>query len=166
MVCGFMCAETDELARERASGWTYFIFLLGYYAKNGQAENPDDVDLWALYEDWKKTPKGQAVLDTGLIGSPDTIRKQLREYERSNVDQVILLNQSGRTTHADICSSLELFAREVMPEFQGREPEHQEWKQDVLAGRIRLDAGLETGPAQYLGHPGERTYVTPQRIAR
>ena len=161
-----MCAETDELARERASGWTYFIFLLGYYAKNGQAENPDDVDLWTLYEEWKKTPKGQAVLDTGLIGSPDTIRKQLREYERSNVDQVILLNQSGRTTHADICSSLELFAQEVMPEFQAREPEHQEWKQEVLAGRIRLDAELETGPAQYLGHPGERTYVTPQRIAR
>ena len=43
-----------------------------------------------------------------------------------------------RTTHADICASLEMFAREVMPEFQAREPQHQQWKADVLAGRIAL----------------------------
>ena len=48
-------------------------------------------------------------------------------------------NQAGRTPHEDICASLELFAREVMPEFHAREPEHQRWKADVLAGRIDLE---------------------------
>jgi len=51
---------------------------------------------------------------------------------------VILLNQSGNTRHEDICSSLELFAREVMPEFHAREPEHQQWKRSVLSGETEL----------------------------
>ena len=52
---------------------------------------------------------------------------------------MILINQAGKNTHEDICSSLELFAREVMPEFHEREPEHQAWKQKVLAGDIQLE---------------------------
>jgi hypothetical protein len=51
---------------------------------------------------------------------------------------VILLNQAGKNTHEDICSSLELFAKEVMPEFHGYEARHQAWKRDVLAGKIEL----------------------------
>ena len=42
-------------------------------------------------------------------------------------------------------SSLELFAREVMPEFQAREDEQQAWKQAVLAGDARLDE-IDTEP--------------------
>jgi hypothetical protein len=38
-----------------------------------------------------------------------------------------------------ICSSLELFAREVMPEFHERDAEHQEWKRGVLAGETPLE---------------------------
>jgi hypothetical protein len=34
--------------------------------------------------------------------------------------------------------SLQLFATEVMPEFHEREPQHQAWKQAVLAGEIAL----------------------------
>jgi hypothetical protein len=73
-----------------------------------------------------------------LIGSPDTIREKLRKFEESNIDQVILLSQAGKNTHEDIGSSLEVFAREVMPEFQAREPAHQEWKKAVLTGDISL----------------------------
>ena len=58
---------------------------------------------------------------------------------------MILLNQAGKNTHEDICSSLELFAREVMPEFHAREAEHQEWKRAVLAGEIELEE-IDTEP--------------------
>src|SRR5207247_1932726 len=44
----------------------------------------------------------------------------------------------GNNSHEDICASLELFAREVMPEFHAREPEHEQWKRAVLAGEIEL----------------------------
>ena len=83
-----------------------------------------------------------------LIGSPDTIRERLLELEAGHVDQVILLNQAGKNTHEDICSSLELFANEVMPEFHGREEEHQEWKRGVLAGDIALEE-IDTDPYNF-----------------
>lgn len=154
MVCGFMCCETDEEAMEKAAGWTFFIFALGYYAKHGYGE-PGQLNMWEKYLEWRETPKAQEALHTGLIGSPATIRDKLRAYERTGVDQVIFLNQAGKTAHADICSSLELFAREVMPEFKAREGEHQEWKQKVLSGEIELEE-MDTAPhAKFLGQPDE-----------
>jgi hypothetical protein len=101
--------------------------------------------MWEAYQEWRHTPKAQETLRSGLIGSPETIRKKLQEFESTGVDQVILLNQAGRTSHQDICRSLELFAREVMPEFHAREPQHDRWKADVLAGRVALsDEGADT----------------------
>jgi len=90
--------------------------------------------MWEAYQEWRHTDKAQETLRSGLIGSPATIRERLREFEATGVDQVILLAQAGRTPHADICASLELFARDVMPVFHAREPEHERWKADVLAG--------------------------------
>ncbi len=81
----------------------------------------------------------------GLVGSPETIRRKLRRFESSHVDQIILLNQAGKNSHDHICESLELFAKEVMPEFTAKEPEHQAWKQKVLGGEIELEE-LDTTP--------------------
>ncbi len=61
----------------------------------------------------------EKALRGGLIGSPETIRRKLRRFETSHVDQIILLNQAGKNSHEHICESLELFAKEVMPEFAG-----------------------------------------------
>jgi luciferase family oxidoreductase group 1 len=144
MVNGFMCADTDEEAIEKASGWTFFVFCLSHYGRHG-IPNPGQGNLWEAYQEWRHTDKAQETLRSGLIGSPETIRHRLREFEATGVDQVILLAQAGRTTHEDICRSLGLFAREVMPEFHAREPQHARWKADVLAGRIALsDEGVET----------------------
>ena len=91
---------------------------------------PGEIKLWEEYLAFRETPKGQAhAPSAGSSARRTTIRERLRKFEESNVDQVILLNQAGKNTHDDICSSLELFAAEVMPEFHDREPEHQEWKQ-------------------------------------
>ena len=140
IVSGFMCAETDEEAIRRSEGWTFFQFSLQFYNSHGPVV-PNSVNLWEEYQAWRATPKGQEALRKGggLIGSPATIRERLRKFEESNVDQVILLNQAGNNSHEDICSSLELFAKEVMPEFHDREPEHQEWKRRVLAGELSLE---------------------------
>lgn len=138
VVNGFMCAETDELALERASGWTFFQFALGEYGRNG-VDAPGQSQLWDKYQEWRTTPKAQEALRNGLIGSPETIRKRLRTFSDANVDQVILLAQAGKTEHAHICESLELFAAEVMPEFHALEEQHQEWKRSVLAGEIELE---------------------------
>jgi alkanesulfonate monooxygenase SsuD/methylene tetrahydromethanopterin reductase-like flavin-dependent oxidoreductase (luciferase family) len=147
VVSGFMCAETDELAWEKADGWTFFQFALQLYNKEGPFE-PGTVSLWERYLEWRETPAGAKRSGSELIGSPDTIRERLLELEAGHVDQVILLNQAGKNTHEDICSSLELFANEVMPEFHGREEEHQEWKRGVLAGDIALEE-IDTDPYNF-----------------
>ena len=38
MVSAFMCAPTDEEAREKAAGWTFFVFCLSHYGRHGMAE--------------------------------------------------------------------------------------------------------------------------------
>jgi alkanesulfonate monooxygenase SsuD/methylene tetrahydromethanopterin reductase-like flavin-dependent oxidoreductase (luciferase family) len=153
VVSGFMCCETDAEAMVRADGWTFFQFALRFYATRGAPVAPGEVDLWQEYQGWKETPAGQKQQASGLIGSPETLRGKLRKFESSNVDQVILLNQAGRNTHEDICSSLELFAREVMPEFHDREGKHQEWKAAVLAGDLVLE-DIATDPHNWARSAG------------
>lgn len=147
VVSAFMCAETDEEAREKAQGWSFFQFALRFYNTHGPVA-PGTVNLWDEYEDWRRTHEGAAARGSGIIGSPGTIRRRLRKFEESHVDQVILLNQAGKNTHEDICSSLELFAKEVMPEFHDTEPEHEAWKSAVLAGEIELDE-IDTTPYDF-----------------
>ena len=101
----------------------------------------DDIDYLLDAIEWKRAnPEGLArALSGGLIGSPETLRHKLRRFENSHIDQVILLNQAGKNTHEHICESLELFAREVMPEFHAHEPAQQAWKRQVLAREIELE---------------------------
>src|SRR5204862_6407106 len=119
--------------------------------KPGEGEQ---INLWNEYQAFRASDAGKKMHAGGLIGSPDTIRARLRKFEQSHVDQVILLNQAGKNTHEDICSSLELFAREVMPEFVARDAEHQAWKRAVLAGTIALPE-IDTAPA-HLPRPERR----------
>lgn len=139
-----MCAETDEEAWEKADGWTFFQFALQLYGKEGPFE-PGSVNFWERYQEWKKTPDGQRRTGSELIGSPETIRQRLKDLADTNVDQVILLNQAGKNTHQDICDSLALFAREVMPEFHDRHAQQEQWKAAVLAGEIELE-DIDTEP--------------------
>jgi hypothetical protein len=138
-----MCAETDEVARRRADGATFFQFALRYYGQSNARERPapGTVNMWNEYEAWKRANPDVAAkaLAGGLIGSPETIRRKLRKFETSHIDQVIFLNQAGKNAHEHICESLELFARAVMPEFHDHEPEHQAWKAKVMAREIELE---------------------------
>jgi luciferase family oxidoreductase group 1 len=165
MVSGFMCAETDEEAQEKAAGWTFFVFCLSHYGRHG-IPAPGEGNMWDLYQEWRHTPKAQETLRSGLIGSPETIRRKLREFEAAHVDQVILLNQAGRTSHGDICASLELFAREVMPEFHAREPEHQGWKADVLAGHLELEDAEAEAYKRYAHQNEDIVRLTPEELKR
>jgi alkanesulfonate monooxygenase SsuD/methylene tetrahydromethanopterin reductase-like flavin-dependent oxidoreductase (luciferase family) len=143
LVSMFMCAETDEEARAKADGATFFQFCLRFYGQSSSRQRPPPgaLNMWDEYNRWKSANReaSDKALSGGLIGSPETIRRKLRKFEASHIDQVILLNQAGRNSHRDICDSLELFAREVMPEFHANIPEHETWKAKVLARDIGLE---------------------------
>ena len=143
LVSMFMCAKTDAEARAKAEGSTFFQFCLRFYGARSDRQRPAprEVNMWEEYERWKRenAEAAEKALSSGLIGSPETLRRKLRKFETSHIDQVILLNQAGRNTHQDICDSLELFAREVMPEFHANIPAHEAWKAQVLGGSITLE---------------------------
>ena len=144
LVSFFMCAKTDHEARERADGDTFFQFCLKYYSSSSgdrKRPPPGAVNMWEEYNKWKRAnPEAHAsALRGGLIGSPETIRRKLKKFQSSNIDQVVLLNQAGKNTHEHICESLELFAREVMPEFQAAHPELLKWKEQVINRALELE---------------------------
>jgi alkanesulfonate monooxygenase SsuD/methylene tetrahydromethanopterin reductase-like flavin-dependent oxidoreductase (luciferase family) len=163
----FMCAETDEEARRRADGIPFFQFALRFYGQSVNRERPPPgaVNLWDEYEKWKRAnPEAlQRALAGGLIGSPETLRRKLRRFETSHIDSVILLNQAGKNTHEHICESLELFAREVMPEFHARIAEQDEWKKKVLAGETLLEE-IDTQPFRDRYGPNS-VQLTPAQAA-
>ena len=163
MVSGFMCAETDEEAYEKASGWTFFIFALSHYGRAG-IDAPGTGNLWEKFQDWRHTEKAKRAFDGALIGSPETIKRKLRTFQDAHVDQVILLNQAGKTSHEDICGSLKMFAEEVMPEFHGEEAAHAEWKKAVLSGDIVLE-DLDVEKYDLYSHQNEDIVrLTPEQL--
>src|SRR6201998_467571 len=117
LVSYFMCAKTDEEARRRADGATFFQFALRFFGASTSRERPAPgaVNMGNEYQSWKRANPEAAdqALRGGLVGSPETLRAKLRKFESSHIDQVIFLNQAGQNTHEHICESLELFATEV-----------------------------------------------------
>jgi hypothetical protein len=61
------------------------------------------------------------------------LRKHLRAFAETGVDQVAFIQQGGNNRHEHICEALELFASDVMPEFKEREAERQKKKAEELA---------------------------------
>ena len=102
---------------------------------------PGSISLWDEYLKWRTGDEAKKMLanQRQLIGSPSTLRERLRKFQESHIDQVILINQTGKNTHEHIVESLELFAHEVMPEFHAGEPEQQAWRKSVLAGETQLE---------------------------
>jgi alkanesulfonate monooxygenase SsuD/methylene tetrahydromethanopterin reductase-like flavin-dependent oxidoreductase (luciferase family) len=60
----------------------------------------------------------QPAFGQGGIGTPADMGAHLKGFQEAGIDQVIFLQQAGRNRHDHICESLELFAREVMPQFK------------------------------------------------
>ncbi|HEY1973910.1 MAG TPA: hypothetical protein VGH89_38575, partial [Pseudonocardia sp.] len=63
----------------------------------------------------KKAPEGL------VIGDPDDAIKAIKRWEETGADRIMfLMNASDALTHEQVCESMRLFAREVMPAFAER----------------------------------------------
>ena len=149
-VTGFFCHEDEHVAISRgAEGANFIGYSLGHYYVFGR-HRPGAGDLWAEYRN-RRTEMGfdpEAVAlaaghsDTlgakvvqdgtsglrGATGTPEQVRAYLRRYEDCGVDQVILSCAAGRNRHEHIMESLELFGRDVLPEFVERDERRQREK--------------------------------------
>ncbi len=133
LVTGFALHHSaEEACRRGLEGFNYFGFALAHHYVNGE-HFPGTTDIWKNFEAARDTlPK------TGGrgIGTPDEMRAYLREFAESGVDQVTFIQQAGKNRHEHICESIEIFAREVMPEFKEFEAERQKKKMEELAPYI------------------------------
>ena len=157
LVSLFMCARLMRSTRQ-ADGAIALPSVFALRVAKTERPPPGAVNMWDEYSKWKRAnPVAHATaLRGGLIGSPETIRRKLRKFETSHIDQVILLNQAGRNAHEDICESLELFASEVMPEFHDNIPSHERWKDQVLTREIALE---EIDTEQFTARYGAKAIV-------
>ncbi len=166
-VTSFMChPDAAEAVARGAEGANFLGYSLGHYYVFGR-HRPGQTDLWSEYLE-RRAEQGydpeavtaavardiglqaKAMQDgtTGLrgaMGTPDQVRDYLRRYEEYGVDQVILSSSAGRNRHEHVCESLELFAREVLPEFQDREEKREREKAERLAPVI--EAAMARKPA-------------------
>jgi alkanesulfonate monooxygenase SsuD/methylene tetrahydromethanopterin reductase-like flavin-dependent oxidoreductase (luciferase family) len=120
IVTGFMCDPNQERARAMGEdGLKFFSYALGHHYVFGRHE-PGKTNIWQNYRRHPINIPG-AGGDHACVGTPDFIRKRLHEYEEVGVDQVVFISQAGNNKHEDICSSLNLFAEKVLPDFKSRE---------------------------------------------
>ncbi len=131
MVTGFSVHAQAEEARKRGlDGFKFFGYALGHHYIFGE-HKPGRTDIWKNFESVKDVMPANA--GAGGIGTPDDLRAHLRKFAGAGVDQVAFIQQGGRNKHEHICEALELFGRDVMPEFHEHEAARQKRKAEELA---------------------------------
>ena len=137
MVTSFSChPDHDEAVRRGLDGFRFFQFALGHHYVYG-SHTWGRTSIWDHYVHVRDT-MGLAMLGggDGGIGTPDELRRHLRQFADAGVDQTVFIQQGGNNRHEHICESLELFAAEVMGEFKEGETEREAKKAADLAPYI------------------------------
>ena len=132
-----MLDRDSDAAYERALPHRLFFSTgVAHYYVAG-VHTPGRTDLWRHFEGARERLAAESPRKRpSMIGSPDEAREAVRLLREAGADQVMLGAQAGRITHEEICSSLRLFAEEVMPEFQAEEEQRAAAKQAELAPYI------------------------------
>jgi alkanesulfonate monooxygenase SsuD/methylene tetrahydromethanopterin reductase-like flavin-dependent oxidoreductase (luciferase family) len=156
VVLPFMCHRDEQTAIERGlDGGHFFGYALAHYYLFGN-HTPGRTNVWDEFQANRSSmgydrdiaaqtgvELGAQLLQEGLgslrgaVGTPAQIRQLAKGYEAAGVDQVIFVSQAGRNRHEHICESLELFAREVLPEFAEQADGQERAKAERLAGAVQ-----------------------------
>ncbi len=151
VVVPLMCHRDEETAIERGlDGGHFFGYSLGHYYIFG-THKPGVTHVWDEFQKNRSSfgfdrsvaaqtgqTLGAQLFQQGLgslrgaIGTPEQIRQLVRGYAECGVDQIIFVSQAGRNRHEHICESLELFGKEVLPEFAEHADEVEKTKLERL----------------------------------
>jgi alkanesulfonate monooxygenase SsuD/methylene tetrahydromethanopterin reductase-like flavin-dependent oxidoreductase (luciferase family) len=170
-VLPFMCHQDEGTAIERGlDGGHFFGYSLAHYYAFG-VHRLGQTNVWDEFMENRSrfgfdravaAQEGQVLgaklLEQGMgalrgaIGTPAQISDLIRRYEAAGIDQLIFISQAGRNRHEDICESMELFAREVLPEFAEEADEVDRAKEEKLAD-VKAAALARRLPARTLAEP-------------
>lgn len=154
------CSNDPTVIARAVEGGNFFGYGLVHYYING-THTPGSTNLWDEFIEMQAAAgySPEAAIDVagtlsakvadtngakglrGSVGTPDQIRDFLRRYEQSGIDELIFIVQGGRTRHEDIMGSLELFGKEVLPEFLDRDEEAVRKKAERLGPAIEAAMG-------------------------
>jgi alkanesulfonate monooxygenase SsuD/methylene tetrahydromethanopterin reductase-like flavin-dependent oxidoreductase (luciferase family) len=133
-----MHEDRGQAIRNGLEGFEFFRYavnaLVAHDARPGRSTLWDDFQRQRgdVTEQIVEKAMAQGDRYASTIGTPDDARRHLRALDAAGVDQVIFIQQAGQNRHDDICGSLEMFAKEVMPEFHAGEAERVAKKQRDL----------------------------------
>src|SRR5262249_16294459 len=101
----------------------------------------------------------------GASGTPEDVIRRLAVFESCGVDDILFTIQGGNRTHENICQTLDMFSRTVMPRFTN--PERRAKRDAELAPYIaqamkrkRFMKPLDRAEIPVV--PGARSSVTPE----
>ncbi len=175
--------DEQEAIRRGLEGGNFFGYSLAHFYVFGE-HRPGKTNVWDEFQakrhEMGYNPEVAVALEQerlgakvaaqggqglrGAIGTPDQLREFLRRYEECGVDQVIFVQQAGRNKHEHIMESLEIFGKEILPEFKDRD--------EVLRARkfVELEPAIEAAlnrrtddrpdlPQDYVMTPLARDFV-------
>lgn len=182
--------EREAIGRGLEGG-NFFGYSLGHYYIFGD-HVPAQTDVWQEFQRRRKehgySPETAVALEQkrlaarlqgegdkapglrGAVGTPDQVRDFLRRYEDAGVDQLIFIMQAGRTRHEHIMEALQLFGRDILPEFKDRDVRQRAEKvrrlEPAVAASLRRkeeaqrDGGGPTKmPSDYVIEPLARSLI-------
>jgi alkanesulfonate monooxygenase SsuD/methylene tetrahydromethanopterin reductase-like flavin-dependent oxidoreductase (luciferase family) len=152
LMSNMVCARDDEEGAAMVGNWSrWFPFGVGHYYL-GDAHQPGVTNLRERYDKGmaEDTIPGDSAADMALVGSPDKLRRRMREYEGTGVDEVIFwLAPLKLEYHLE---SFERLGRDVLPEFIERDERHVKEKAkrlepviEAAMKRRRPDPQIEPG---------------------
>jgi alkanesulfonate monooxygenase SsuD/methylene tetrahydromethanopterin reductase-like flavin-dependent oxidoreductase (luciferase family) len=147
MISNFSLHEDRATAIARGEeGFEFFRYAVNALVAHDTV--PGRTRLWEEHMELRRAraaaPKGPTEgidIPTTGIGTPDDMRSHMAAFQDAGIDQVIFLQQAGRNRHEHIVESLELFARNVMPQFRIGAAEREQRKAAKLAPYIAAAMG-------------------------
>ena len=119
MVTGFSVhADAEEAKRRGEDGFKFFGYALGIITSLGSTSQV--TPIFGRHTR-RLGPSSRRPVRRAALARPSSCVRISRASRISGVDQVAFIQQGGKNRHEHICQSLELFAREVLPEFDERE---------------------------------------------
>jgi alkanesulfonate monooxygenase SsuD/methylene tetrahydromethanopterin reductase-like flavin-dependent oxidoreductase (luciferase family) len=165
--------DESEAIRRGLEGGNFFGYSLAFFAAFGD-HIPGTTNLWEDFQNRRnergydpeiaiakrqellgaKIAAGESSALRGAVGTPEQLREYLRRFEEVGVDQLIFVLQAGKNRHEHIMESIELFGREILPEFKDRDEKQRALKAARLEPLVNaaLERKERTAPSMPEGY--------------